>query len=250
MYDWDGKKVNAGGVTTFQRHAVVSENRLTPAARRPGHGCRRAARLCRADRHGRGIQRARRAGRAIRSRCSAPAASASMRVMAAALAGRRCPSSVSIPKPRAGSWRRAFGATHVDRSDRQAMSLAEIKSDRAAGGRSWRSKRPGVPAVMAAGGQRHAAAGRARGRHRQRPARRNAHRSTRRSSTRARACSAPGAATASPTATMAAIARLLAGRFPVRELLSEPYRAGRHQPGAGGYGDGHGRPAADRHVVR
>jgi len=29
VYDWDGKKVNAGGVTTFQRHAVVSENRLT-----------------------------------------------------------------------------------------------------------------------------------------------------------------------------------------------------------------------------
>lgn len=30
VYDWDGRKVNAGGVTTFQRHAVVSENRLTP----------------------------------------------------------------------------------------------------------------------------------------------------------------------------------------------------------------------------
>jgi len=30
VYDWNGKKVNAGGVTTFQRHAVVSENRLTP----------------------------------------------------------------------------------------------------------------------------------------------------------------------------------------------------------------------------
>lgn len=29
IYTWDGKKVNAGGVTTFQRHAVVSENRLT-----------------------------------------------------------------------------------------------------------------------------------------------------------------------------------------------------------------------------
>lgn len=29
-YDWDGRAVNAGGVTTFQRHAVVSENRLTP----------------------------------------------------------------------------------------------------------------------------------------------------------------------------------------------------------------------------
>jgi S-(hydroxymethyl)glutathione dehydrogenase / alcohol dehydrogenase len=28
-YEWNGKKVNAGGVTTFQRHAVVSENRLT-----------------------------------------------------------------------------------------------------------------------------------------------------------------------------------------------------------------------------
>lgn len=29
VYDWDGRKVNAGGVTTFQKHAVVSENRLT-----------------------------------------------------------------------------------------------------------------------------------------------------------------------------------------------------------------------------
>ena len=30
VYDWDGRRVNAGGVTTFQRHAVASENRLTP----------------------------------------------------------------------------------------------------------------------------------------------------------------------------------------------------------------------------
>jgi S-(hydroxymethyl)glutathione dehydrogenase/alcohol dehydrogenase len=29
-YDWDGKKVNAGSVTTFNSHAIVSENRLTP----------------------------------------------------------------------------------------------------------------------------------------------------------------------------------------------------------------------------
>jgi S-(hydroxymethyl)glutathione dehydrogenase / alcohol dehydrogenase len=29
VYAWGEKKVNAGGVTTFQRHAVVSENRLT-----------------------------------------------------------------------------------------------------------------------------------------------------------------------------------------------------------------------------
>jgi len=28
-YQWDGRAVNAGGVTTFQRQAVVSENRLT-----------------------------------------------------------------------------------------------------------------------------------------------------------------------------------------------------------------------------
>ena len=28
-YQWDGRAVNAGGVTTLQRHAVVSENRLT-----------------------------------------------------------------------------------------------------------------------------------------------------------------------------------------------------------------------------
>jgi S-(hydroxymethyl)glutathione dehydrogenase / alcohol dehydrogenase len=30
VYDWDGRRVNAGGVTTFMRHAVVSENRLSP----------------------------------------------------------------------------------------------------------------------------------------------------------------------------------------------------------------------------
>ncbi len=29
VYSWQGKTVNAGAVTTFQRHAVVSENRLT-----------------------------------------------------------------------------------------------------------------------------------------------------------------------------------------------------------------------------
>jgi len=30
VYDWNGRKVNAGGVTTFAKHAVVAENRLTP----------------------------------------------------------------------------------------------------------------------------------------------------------------------------------------------------------------------------
>ena len=30
VYDWGGKKVNAGSVTTFQQFTVVSENRLTP----------------------------------------------------------------------------------------------------------------------------------------------------------------------------------------------------------------------------
>lgn len=29
VYDWGDRKVNAGGITTFSRHAVVSENRLT-----------------------------------------------------------------------------------------------------------------------------------------------------------------------------------------------------------------------------
>jgi S-(hydroxymethyl)glutathione dehydrogenase/alcohol dehydrogenase len=29
-YHWDGRKVNAGWVTTFQDHAIVSENRVTP----------------------------------------------------------------------------------------------------------------------------------------------------------------------------------------------------------------------------
>lgn len=30
IYDWDGRKVNAGNITTFQEFTVVSENRLTP----------------------------------------------------------------------------------------------------------------------------------------------------------------------------------------------------------------------------
>jgi S-(hydroxymethyl)glutathione dehydrogenase/alcohol dehydrogenase len=30
VYGWNGTKVNAGGITTFSRHAVISENRLTP----------------------------------------------------------------------------------------------------------------------------------------------------------------------------------------------------------------------------
>lgn len=30
VYEWDGKRVNAGHITTFSHHAVVSENRLTP----------------------------------------------------------------------------------------------------------------------------------------------------------------------------------------------------------------------------
>ena len=72
VYDWDGKKVNAGGVTTFQRHAVVSENRLTLLPRGPADGRRGAARLRGADRHGRGLQRAEgaagRRGRRVRHR--------------------------------------------------------------------------------------------------------------------------------------------------------------------------------------
>ncbi len=62
VYDWDGKKVNSGGVTTFQRHAVVSREPADAAA--CGHAARRrrAARLRRADRHGRGLQRAQRQG--------------------------------------------------------------------------------------------------------------------------------------------------------------------------------------------
>src|SRR3990172_10629425 len=29
-YSWNGRKVNAGGVTTFNNYAIVSENRITP----------------------------------------------------------------------------------------------------------------------------------------------------------------------------------------------------------------------------
>lgn len=30
QYDWNGKKVNAGAITTFSKYSVISENRLTP----------------------------------------------------------------------------------------------------------------------------------------------------------------------------------------------------------------------------
>jgi len=30
VYDWNGQKVNAGAITTFSHHAIISENRLTP----------------------------------------------------------------------------------------------------------------------------------------------------------------------------------------------------------------------------
>lgn len=43
VYRWNGRAVNAGGVTTFARHAVVSENRLTRLP--PGLGLRHAALL-------------------------------------------------------------------------------------------------------------------------------------------------------------------------------------------------------------
>ncbi len=43
VYHWNGRAVNAGGVTTFQRHALVAENRLTPMP--PGLGLREAIML-------------------------------------------------------------------------------------------------------------------------------------------------------------------------------------------------------------
>lgn len=30
VFDWNGTKVNAGAITTFSRHSIISENRLTP----------------------------------------------------------------------------------------------------------------------------------------------------------------------------------------------------------------------------
>lgn len=43
VYAWNGKKVNAGAITTFSRHAVISENRLTILGE--GLGLREAAML-------------------------------------------------------------------------------------------------------------------------------------------------------------------------------------------------------------
>ncbi len=78
VYGWDGRKVNAGGVTTFMRHAVISENRLTscrPASTRPRRRC--SAARCRPAWAPCSTPRA--PSPAPASSCSAPAASACAR---------------------------------------------------------------------------------------------------------------------------------------------------------------------------
>ena len=56
VYGWNGRTVNAGAITTFGTHSIISENRLTPISPRPLDAARGARWLRRADRRGRGLQ--------------------------------------------------------------------------------------------------------------------------------------------------------------------------------------------------
>ena len=88
QYGWNGSKVNAGAITTFGRHAVISENRLTPCPRRlrfpkgpPGSRCPPAGSALSLTRLSRGQ------ARVLSS--SASAAWASVPIAAAAISGLR-----------------------------------------------------------------------------------------------------------------------------------------------------------------
>ena len=98
--------------------------------------------------------------------------------------------------------------------------------------------------------QRHPAAGRPCGRDRQRQARRARSRSTPRVFNQGKSLLGTWGGDSVPDRDYGRYGRLLgSGRFPVRDLLSKPYRARPGRSGAAGPRRRQGRPPADRHVA-
>ena len=143
-YLWEGRTVNAGGVTTFQRHAVVSENRLTKL---PEGLAMDAAILL-------GCAAPTGMGAVFNVTKVAPGESVAVfgtggiglnACMAAAFAG-AMPVIAVDPSPTRRDLARAFGATHViDPTDSDV--LAEIRKI-VPGGVDAAIEATGIPAVM------------------------------------------------------------------------------------------------------
>ncbi len=183
VYDWDGKKVNAGGVTTFQRHAVVSENRLTLVPTGMAMDV------------------------AVLLGCAAPTGMGAVFNVLNVKAGDSVAvfgtGGIGLNAIMAAAFVGGIPIIGVDPNAVAPRSGADLRRDprhRSGGGRCARaqikqscrrasmspSKRP-ESRCDGAGCQRHPAAGRPRGRHRQRAPWRRLHPQSRRSSTRARA---------------------------------------------------------------
>ena len=144
VYDWNGRAVNAGAVTTFQRHAVVAENRLTPMP--AGLGLREAIMLGCALPTGLGavVNTAR------------PSAGQSVAVFGAggigqsAIAGAVVSGCVPViaidPNPAKRDLALRFGATHV--LDPAAGDLVATIRALTGGGVDHAIEATGIPAVM------------------------------------------------------------------------------------------------------
>lgn len=144
-YTWDGRTVNAGAVTTFQRHAVVSENRLT---RMPeGLAMNEAVML--------GCALPTGLGAVVNTACPTVGQSVAVfgaggigqsAIMGAAVAG--CVPLIAVdPNPAKRELALRFGATHViDPTTTDAV--AEIRK-LTAGGADHAIEATGIPAVMA-----------------------------------------------------------------------------------------------------
>jgi S-(hydroxymethyl)glutathione dehydrogenase / alcohol dehydrogenase len=220
VYDWNGKKVNAGAITTFQRHALVSENRLTLVPRELPFdvavllGCAAPTGM----------------GAVLNVLAAKPGDTVAVfgtggiglnAVMAAAFAGASTVIGIDLSAGRRELARR-YGATHV--LDAQAGDVvAEIKKI-LPNGVDLAVEATGIPAVMAqalaatrAQGGRAVVIGNAR--HDARltldPAVFN----------QGKSLLGTWGGDSVPDRDYGRFGRLLAsGRFPVRDLLSKPYR--------------------------
>ncbi len=169
VYDWDGKKVNAGGVTTFQRHAVVSENRLTLLP--PDMPMDVAVLLGCAAPTGMGaVYNVLKVQPGDAVAVFGTGGIGLNALMAAALAG-AMPVIGIDPNPTRRALAQLYGATHV--IDASGDVLAEIKKI-VPQGVDLAVESSGIPGRDGAGDQCHAPAGRPRGGDRQRQAWRSA----------------------------------------------------------------------------
>lgn len=146
VYDWNGRKVNAGGITTFANHAVIAENRLTVIPE--GLSLRHAALIGCAVPTGAGVvfnTAQPRPGQSVVvfgvggiGNCAVAAASASGCVPVIAVDIN--PDKLELAKK--------FGATHVIDS-KKSDAVAEIQKI-VKGGVDFAIEATGVPAVMRA----------------------------------------------------------------------------------------------------